>query len=161
MSCTDGGSLYKNVDQTFGLCLPTGWYVRANVDTAELEVTSPPTGPDDVFNENVNLIRERVAANVTLQQYADMDLAKVPTYIHDFKIQGRANKTIAGEPASLIEYTGNYSPGNNVSLPLHWQQTVVLHGGVAYKFTYTALDGVQGAFQSTVDHMLASLKFLN
>ncbi|MHB8634277.1 MAG: hypothetical protein ACYDBQ_10000 [Thermoplasmatota archaeon] len=154
------GVAFENTDHAYGLCLPAGdWTAQCHVYGVEVQVQAPAR-PSDPFQANVNVVHERVPANLTLVQQAAALLQQASRYATNVTLFVRTNTTLGGEPALALAYAGVVHYSRNVTLPLYWEQTVALHGGLAYMVTYTSFYGNQGIFQSAVDSMLASWRFL-
>lgn len=157
-TCAVGtGVPFENVDRSFGFCLPARWGLQTNVYTTDVYLTSPIEGYD-TFQENLNLIRERVAANMTLDSYVQAHIERIPGLVQNFTSAAPRVGALDGQESRLLEYNGVFAQLSNQTL--HWQQTLAIHDGVAYLFTYTALEGTQGIFQAPVDSILASFRFL-
>lgn len=159
VTCT-AGSPFENTDQTYGLCIPSGWTARINQDGAELKMTTQLTDYNDPFQENMNIVRYRATANLTIDQAANATMDNIPAGVHNMTLLHRQEATLGGERAVRIEYMALVTYSANYSLVLYWDITMALHNGVVTQLTYTATPQASSIFRSGVDSTRASFVFL-
>ncbi|MHB8633034.1 MAG: DcrB-related protein [Thermoplasmatota archaeon] len=117
---------------------------------------APAGGAADTFAANINVVVTDLPSGTTLQDDWAREKQAMPTAVSGFSEIGEAATTAGGEPGMQIEYTGNLDANH-----LHWLQTVLVHAGREYVFTYTSLDGHQDEHRSEAAASLASLTFFH
>ncbi|MHB8634278.1 MAG: hypothetical protein ACYDBQ_10005 [Thermoplasmatota archaeon] len=150
------GVPFQNIDATYHLCLPSGWSGKANVQGTDLYL-SAPLQPGATFRDNVVLIRH-LAGNLTALTYVEREvIPAIPVALRNATAASTSNLTLGGEAASRVSYAGVFRSTN---LTMRFEQWVVIHHHVVYEFTYTALAGTEGTFESSVEDVVNSLQFL-
>jgi hypothetical protein len=162
--CGNGRPL-ENVDRTYRLCVPAGWTYQAHWEGQELFLYAPPDSAQDPFRENVILARERVADNVTLDEYVRRNLDSTREVLSNFTVIARTNTTLGGEDAVRVSFAYLLSQrlpdGNVTGMVIGGDQTLALHDRIAYVVTFTAEAAKQGVHQQAADSVAASLRFLS
>jgi hypothetical protein len=128
-----GFVVYTSASPAFSIAHPAAWTARTDVSTALVALVAPLDGSQDQFSENVNVLRQDVAAGTTLAQYTEASLGQAGSIIQGFAKLSSAPVTLSGLPAEAVEYTGSIQKRT-----YHWFAEWTVTGTAAYVVTYSA-----------------------
>jgi len=127
-----GFTVHTSDSPAFSIAYPPDWTTNSSSSQTLFAVVAPvPSG--DTFAENVNVIRQTVPSGTTLQQYTEESLTQGGSVLDDFKVIHSGSTTLAGLPATWVEYTAS-SRGTDAHFYAEW----TLHGTDAWVITYAA-----------------------
>lgn len=136
-------------DNDFSVVLPAGWH-DATDKAASFGAVTAYLGPaSNGFATNINVVRQQIG-NVGVTEYAHGTMQGVRS-VGATGITDPAPRTIDG--ADALEYSfSDKQAGHN----LKQRQTVVVHSGVGYVITYTALTGGYETSRAEADALIDS-----
>jgi eukaryotic-like serine/threonine-protein kinase len=128
-----GFVLYSSASPAFSIAHPAAWKARTDASTALVALVAPLDGSQDQFAENVNVLRQDVAAGTTLAQYTEASLRQAGSMIQGFVMRSAYPATLSGLPAEAVEYSGSVE-----TKAYHWFAEWTVTGTAAYVVTYSA-----------------------
>jgi hypothetical protein len=75
---------YYNKAHKFSIKMPNIWQFKENHLGAAVVAFSPQDGPDDKFFENVSISVERLGLDISSEEFAQDNLARMDMYLKDF-----------------------------------------------------------------------------
>lgn len=118
----------------YSISYPTSWQLDQSDRVTEFYLFSPLDGPDDHFNENMNLIAQNlVGVSVNLDQYTQISVNQIKKFFKDeiLKVQKHKNK-------DGLEYYEVLYRGEHDGMKLKFLQYNFLKNGRAYVLTFTS-----------------------
>jgi serine/threonine-protein kinase len=112
---------------------PSGWTKNKDLKGIIITFDSPKENASDKVQENLNVIKDELPAQTTLDQYIDLSTNQAKQSIEDFKLTNSSKITLAGNPARKLTFTGKSNKHN-----LKWLQIVAEKNNKIYALTYTA-----------------------
>lgn len=116
---------------------------------------APVDDENDLFMENVNLLKQDLAEYgmeaLSLEQYIDLTLAQLPTYVNGFELIGSEERTSNGLTYHELVYKGEQGV-----FALQFKQRIYLQNGVAYILTFTAEEERYAAYDQLSTELLGA-----
>ncbi|SDL55944.1 DcrB-related protein [Halarsenatibacter silvermanii] len=107
---------------------------------------------------SVNVAVERLAAEFTAEEYADIIIKDVESRIDDFELIARENVELAGEAGIKVRYRGQMNDDES----LVWQEWMIVENDEqAITLTYTAVEQLFDDYYGEVQSIADSLKIEN
>jgi hypothetical protein len=127
--------------------LTWGFQIKHPADWDKLAISptvfgffSPAEGPNDIFRDNVNVSVDETI--VTLREFMDFEISKLPSVAPSLQIGRRSGLTVANLPAEQVEMSGQMGPylrqGQPEMMPIRILTVWVMKGRRVYTLTYTA-----------------------
>ena len=119
----------------FSVAFPTNWKVNTNqANNILLIALSPLENAGDMFQENTNILVERVPSNMSLDEYYKINIKNLKVNVQSFKELSCTDVTIGGIAGKKALYT--------FTMDSHQIKTlfyVVIKNKLAYLITHTSL----------------------
>jgi hypothetical protein len=156
------GNLFESKDHGIAFGIPDGWALDPETDPSmEAMIKSPPSGPDDEFSENVNLIVTPLPPAedaMTVAQLADIVVKVIPQQYPGTIVGKPEACQVGGQEAVKVSYDLEMAVEGQ-SLKVHTTQWFVKGAGKAYIFTYTAKQAGDDALAKQAQSLIDSVKF--
>lgn len=125
--------VYENASYGFRMSYPLDWTVEEDTfDTIVMFLS--PLRPGDEFAENVNIVAESLGGMaLSLTEYVEVSVEVLEGVIPGFTLIDEGPDEVDGLPAHTLVFSDGEEDGG-----LLWVQSMVLHDGWAFIFTYTA-----------------------
>lgn len=126
--------------------LPNGW--------SDLTQVLIAGGPDQGFRPTLVVTREPIVGLMSLDEFAERQVAKLSNYVRDFTLVRREAKTRFGDQhGALTEFSGTYEGKR-----LRQLQFLFFHNRTAYAVTATHADALFDGVRAQFERVFASLK---
>jgi hypothetical protein len=133
-----------DANEFFVLEYPAAWEIVERATENSVLFVSPQTAGDDLFRENVGVLRqELVDESTTVGEYTREFLAAAPDTIDNYELVSSEPMRLSGLPAHRVIYGGTQG-----GVMLGWMQVWTISGGNAYILTYT---GDPAGFETFLD----------
>lgn len=134
-----GNTIYKDyVNSNLGIKFMYPVNYELSEDFAGITIVyvlSEREDATDLFRENLNVnIQDLSAQPMTLDEYHNLSLEQIETFIANSEVISVNKTTLAGKPAYEVIYIGQASEGYD----LKWKQSWTVVDDTAYVITYTA-----------------------
>lgn len=103
----DENRFYKEADG-YSIVVPADWEIQDDGYMSTSMIAMSPvdtTDPTDTFTENMNVIREELPYEISLQEYADLSFENAGKMLNNFTILEQGDVTINGVAAKWLIYT--------------------------------------------------------
>ena len=144
---------YYDDKEDFSIRFPDDWEVVEEFMGTRVFGRSPQSGADDQFQENVNVVVEKVGS-VTLEEYDKISMANVARIVTDYRLIDSGPTTLGGEPGRRMVMShrmGQYS----IMASCHF----AVKDGRAYVVTCTALEDTYDQFAPKFDDIVKTFRF--
>lgn len=132
---------------------PSGWTKNKDLRGIIITFDSPKENASDKVQENLNVIKDKLPAQTTLDQYIDLSTNQVKQSIKDFKLNNSSKITLAGNSARKLIFTGKSDKYN-----LKWLQIIAEKNNKIYVLTYTAEASKYSKFLGNIQKMIDSFE---
>jgi eukaryotic-like serine/threonine-protein kinase len=146
---------YTNTAQGFSIRYPQGWEKREGALGTAVLLLSPREGTSDEFQENVNVLVQKVPDKMSLEEYSKLSIEQAPKLITGFRLLDQGSTTLGESPAHRIHYRGEQG-----AFHLEWEQVWSVLEGQAFIITYTAERDRYQMYRPTAEAMIASFRLL-
>ncbi len=147
-SAAASGSFLPYDGGAYAIQYPRGWAVQENQGVVLFQ--SPASGPDDAFQENVNVLT--VPAEQTIDAFVEAVLGP-STESAGFELIDSAETTLSGQPARKIIYSEQ-----SAEAKLKYLQVISVQGGLATIITYAATAATYAEFKDAAEAMVSSFQ---
>jgi len=124
-----------------------GYQIKYPADWQKLAISpslfgffSPAESPNDIFQDHVRVSIDETI--VSLREYIDFEISKLPSVAPTLQIGGRSALTVANLPAEQFEMSGQIGPafrnGKPDMMPIRILNVCVMKGKLVYTLTYIA-----------------------
>jgi len=93
------GTTYTHPDHGFSITVPREWEVNDSGFFGTAVMFLSPRGEGDAFQENVNVVVEKLPRNMTAEEYSNAAIGTMERIITDFKLLDSGRELIGGEEA--------------------------------------------------------------
>ena len=133
-----------DASEFFLLEYPAAWEIVERATEKSVLFVSPQTTGDDLFRENVGVLRQELAdESTTVGDYTREFLDAAPDTIDNYELVSSEPMMLSGRPAHRVIYAGSQG-----GVMLGWMQVWTISGGNAYILTYT---GDPAGFETFLD----------
>lgn len=129
----DPASRYINKERGFSLEFPAGWDARENYYGTLVAALSPFEGPEDDFQENVNIVIEELPPGMTLDEYVRHSINNLDFFLTEPQIHEKGLFSGGGKKAWWVIYSHRMG-----KLHLKAMSYTFLVGNTAYIITSTS-----------------------
>lgn len=88
----------------FSIAYPEGWNVKKDFETFAFMGVSPQEGEDDLYGENVNIVAMSTPKDMSLEDFAKMQIHGARKGLVDYARRGASYETINGNRAARFDY---------------------------------------------------------
>ncbi|MBI3331774.1 DcrB-related protein [Candidatus Peregrinibacteria bacterium] len=118
---------YASIPLKFSIKIPEDWTVEEEGNGVYF--LSVPEGEDDKLRENINVIREELSTDKSLDDYTEDAINQIKD-LENYTLVGSQDITIDGLPGKTVVYTALVQ-----NTPLEFQQAWTVKDGTAYLLT--------------------------
>ena len=144
---------YRSDALGFSIGFPVDWEVDDQTQDGAVGFFARPVD-GDTFRENYTLVASDVGQEVTLEQFAQIDAARVSGGIDGYAAVGAGETTLDGAAALTVVFDGVAE-----GVELRFFRLVSVHEGRAYEFAFIANREEFDNFLPVVDQMLSTFEF--
>jgi hypothetical protein len=150
---------YKAVDgkpfngPDFEIDMPEGWEVQKGLMGTAIMATSAKEGPQDQFQENINITLENVPSSIGLDKYVEISIENAKKMLSDYKTVEQTKVTING-----VEFCRIVALYNVGVVSIKGLLYVGIKDGGAYNVTCTASPETYDKFKAAFEKAVKSLK---
>jgi hypothetical protein len=101
---------YYNKAHKFSFKVPNFWQFKENYLSAAVVAFSPQDGPDDKFFENVSISVEKLGLDMSSEDFARDNLARMDMHLKDFAKLDSGTTIIDGREARWLIYNHHTGP---------------------------------------------------
>lgn len=153
VSVVVGVSVFFLIRDDYTLTCPDSWEKKTDYMGTDVMFLSPLEGPGDEFQENVNVIVEKLPSGMGLEQYVKISLKNAKQILTDYAIL--ENSTVQLNGLDAQRFLISHRMGN---MKLHALVYVIVKGRKAYTVTCTALDNTYEQYEQQFDDICKTFK---
>lgn len=135
----------------FKLSVPPTWEMLRDIGMMRAIARSPLQGPEDQFQENVNVIVNSIPRGVTLEEYGDYDRSQLLAMAQELEFSEEGAATIGGHAAIRRVYSQTINDRR-----LRFLQYSILKDTRVYTLTGTASVGDFEAYVDVFESIIQS-----
>lgn len=129
----DPASRYTNKEKGISIEFPAGWDAREDYYGTLVAALSPFEGPEDDFQENVNIVLEELPPGMTLDEYVSHSIKNLDFFLTDAEIHEKGLFSGGGKKAWWVIYSHRMG-----KLNLKAMSYTFIVGNTAYIITSTS-----------------------
>ncbi len=122
-----------NINNDYSIQFPKEWEILKNVMDTDVIAIAPKIDPEDLFRENVNIIKATLDVPISPEEYYLINIKSLGNILSDFDLEKSEDILVDGSPAKKIVFTHTIGVVNAKVL-----QYLILKDNKAYVLTFSA-----------------------
>ena len=155
-TASEGYSTYTSYQYDLRMDYPSDWVKREGFMGTIVVFMAPTEGMEDGSPANMNVLMQDITfQTMTLDDYTELSIEQLESFITDFDLIEEDDITLAGAPAKKLVYTGEQGV-----FEIKWVQVWGIKDSKVYVLTFTTHEDRFNEFSGIADEMIDSFEVL-